>query len=122
MFIEVLTHRHAGAHRRALTGELIAAHEELNHLLARTKGTPIREVWADCAAELDRCTGLYRSAWARFAAAVGNDYPQGSDTEPPPSLGPETTQAFQAALDGLRAALGTMRTEARRLGHESWVR
>ncbi|MEU6234947.1 hypothetical protein [Kitasatospora sp. NPDC047058] len=120
-FIDVLAHRYAGAHLRFLTGELIAAHAELNHLLARTKGRLARATWADCGDELHRCTSLYRSAWARFAAAVGDDFPNGADTMPSPTLGPETTQAFQAAVDGLRGALEVLRRESRQLGCESWV-
>jgi hypothetical protein len=101
---------------------LIAAHAELNHLLARTKGTLARTVWADCGDELERCMSLYRSAWTRFVAMVPDHYPNGVDTVLPPTLGPETTQAFQAAADGLRAALDILRSECRLLGCESWVR
>ncbi|MDX2732903.1 hypothetical protein [Streptomyces sp. PA03-2a] len=119
-FIEVLAHRHAGAHRQALTGELIAICAEMNHLLARTKGTMAPAVWADCGDELVRCLGLYRKAWTRFAAMV-DDYLHGGDTAPSPSLGPATTQAFQAAVEGARAALDVLRGEALRLGCESWA-
>ncbi|WP_326575251.1 hypothetical protein OG539_19460 [Actinacidiphila glaucinigra] len=122
VFIDVLAHRHAGAHRRSLTGELIAAYAELNHLLARTKGTLATTVWADCGHELARCMGLYTSAWTRFVAMVGDHYPDGADTVPPSTRGPETTRAFQAAADGLRAALDVLRGESRLLGCESWVR
>ncbi|MDP5309421.1 hypothetical protein [Streptomyces poriferorum] len=122
VFIDVLAHRHAGGHRRALTGELIAAYAELNHLLACTKGTLAGAVWADCGDELERCMSLYRSAWIRFVAMVGDDYPNGVGTVPSPTLGPETTQAFQAAADGLRAALDVLRRESHLLGCESWAR
>ncbi|MER7585223.1 hypothetical protein [Kitasatospora sp. NPDC097691] len=120
-FIEVLAHPHAGAHRQALTGELIAAYAEMNHLLARTKGTMATAVWAECSGELLRCTALYRNAWIRFAAVV-DDYPNGADIVPSQALGPETTQAFQTAVDGLRAALDVLRAEARRLNCETWAR
>ncbi|SEN18651.1 hypothetical protein [Actinacidiphila rubida] len=119
---DVLTHRHAGAQRCALTGEFIAAYAELNHLLARTKGTLPGAVWAECGSELERCTALYRSAWARFVAFVPDDYPHGVDTAPPSTLGPETTEAFRSAANGLRAVLAVLRREARRLGCESWTR
>ncbi|MFC8454409.1 hypothetical protein [Kitasatospora sp. NPDC057223] len=119
-FIEVLAHSHAGAHRKALTGQLIAVYAEMNHLLAGTKGTMAPAAWADCGNELSRCMGLYRNAWTRFVAVV-DDYLNGADIAPSSSLGPETTQAFQAAVDGARAALDVMRTEARRLGREGWA-
>ncbi|MFC8450124.1 hypothetical protein [Kitasatospora sp. NPDC057223] len=119
-FIEVLAHRHAGAHRKALTGELIAVHAEMNHLLGRTKGTMATAVWADCGAEFDRCTELYRNAWGRFITGV-DDYLSGADTAPSPLLGLETTKAFEAAVDGARAALDIMRRESGRLGCESWT-
>ncbi|MET8402722.1 hypothetical protein [Streptomyces sp900116325] len=123
VFIDVLAHRHAGAHRRALTGDLIAAYAEVNHLLARTKGKLAGAVWSDCAAELERCMSLYESAWRRFSAEI-SDGVSGDDVKvtPSPSLGPETTQAFQAAVDGLRAALGAIKKESRLVGCESWVR
>ncbi|MFD8782523.1 hypothetical protein [Kitasatospora sp. NPDC059599] len=119
-FIEVLAHPHAGAHRQALTGELIAVYAEMNHLLARTKGTMATAVWAECGDELLRCTALYRNAWTRFVAGV-DDCLNGADIVTSPLLGRETTQAFQAAVAGLRAALDVLRAEARRLDCESWA-
>lgn len=122
VFIDVLAHPYAGAHRQALTGELVAAYTELNHLLARTKGKLEGRVWGDCCTELDRWMGLYRSAWQQFSAGVSAILSSGDAyAAARPSLGPETTQAFQEALDGLRAALDVMRREARAVGYESWT-
>ena len=119
LFIEVLSHRFSGSQRRALTGEMITAYAEVNYLLAGTKGGAIGAAWGDCAAELTRCTSLYRTAWQRFAAAVGDGV---WDTPPSPTLGPETTEAFRSAVEGLRAALDVLRREARLVGLDSWVR
>lgn len=123
VFIDVLAHRHAGAHRRALTGDFVAAYVEVNHLLARTKGKLTDAVWSDCAAELERCMSLYESAWRRFSVKVGDGVSVDDvGAAVSPSLGPETTQAFQAAVDGLRAALDVMRRESRLVGCVSWAR
>ena len=119
LFIEVLSHRFSGSQRRALTGEMITAYAEVNHLLAGTKGGAIGDAWWDCAAELTRCTSLYRTAWQRFAAAVGDGV---WDIPPSPTLGPETTAAFRSAVEGLRAVLDVLRGEARLVGGDRWVR
>ncbi|MFD7026549.1 hypothetical protein ACFWAR_00740 [Streptomyces sp. NPDC059917] len=119
LFIEVLNHRFSGSQRRALTGEMITVCEEVNYLLACTKGGAIGGAWHQCAAELTRCTSLYESAWQRFAAAVGDGT---WETPPSPTLGPETTQAFRSAVEGLRAALDVLRRETRLVGLDSWVR
>lgn len=119
VFIDVLSHRHSGAQRKALTGDLIAAYSEVNHLLGRTKGKSMGVVWFDCSAELERCMNLYKTAWDRFAAGVGDGAPS---VAPSPLLGPETTRAFQAAVDGLRASLDVLRRESRLVGCESWIR
>ena len=65
VFIEVLSFRHATTHQIALTGEMIAAYAEMNHMLGRSKGFIARDVWADSASEVDRCVDLYRSAWVK---------------------------------------------------------
>ncbi|MBC3844677.1 hypothetical protein GXW82_44250 [Streptacidiphilus sp. 4-A2] len=124
VFIDVLAHRYSGAQRRALTGDLIAAYAEINHLLARTKGKLRGAVWSDCAAELERCMSLYGAAWRRFSAEIfdGDTCDDGASISPSPLLGPETTQAFQEAAEGLRAVLDAMRRESRLIGCESWIR
>ncbi|MEY2249074.1 hypothetical protein AB8A21_40175 [Streptomyces sp. BF23-18] len=121
MFIDVLAHRYSGEQKKALTGEFVAAYSEVNHLLARTKGKLPRGVWSDCAAELERCVDLYRSAWREFASGV-DDYVSsvGSGVVVSSSLGPDTTQAFQAAVDGLCVTLASLRREASLIGCESW--
>lgn len=120
-FVDVLAHPYAGAHRQALTGELIAAYVEMNHLLARTKGKLAEGVWRGCAVELEECMDLYRSAWRQFSAGVAAILASGdADAAARLSLGPETTQTFLEALDRLRAALDVMRGEARLVGQESW--
>ncbi|GAA1361823.1 hypothetical protein [Streptomyces beijiangensis] len=119
-FIDVLAHRHAGEHRKALTGELIAAYAEMNNLLASTKGKLTAPVWYDCADELERCTSIYTTAWRRFASEI-SQFLLDADLDVSPSLGPETTQAFQASVDGLRAALDVMRRASRQVGCESWI-
>jgi hypothetical protein len=101
VFIDVLVHRHAGERRLALTGELIAAYAEINHLLARTKGNRPWAVWSDRATELERCMSVYRSAWQRFITGI-SAFTEGGSATVSPSLGPETTQAFQEAVDGLQ--------------------
>ncbi|MBR7837801.1 hypothetical protein KDL01_31290 [Actinospica durhamensis] len=121
VFIDVLDHPHTGARRQALTGEMIAVYTEVNHLLARTKGKLAGGVWRDCAVELDRRMGHYRSAWQQFSTGIDAILSSGiADTVAQRSLGPETEQAFQEALDGLCAALDVVRSEARRIGIESW--
>jgi hypothetical protein len=121
-FIDVLAHPRAGAHRLALTGELIAAYAEMSYLLACTKGSLVPQVvWLDCARELERGISTYRDAWRRFATEIspiveGHDF----DATVSPLIGPETTQAFQEAVDRVRGALDLMRREAPSVGVESF--
>ena len=101
VFVEVLSDKGISHHRAALTGELIAAAAELDHLLARTRGRVDRAVWSSCAADLAGAVGLYTDAWKE--SANGMEW------------------AFQDAVDKCRSALDAMRGELWRLGEESWT-
>jgi len=116
VFVDVLSYRYTGAHQRALTGGIIAAYAELNHLLGRTKGRLPGATWADCADTLLECTELYEAAWMEFKQTLVRD--SESDLRPGQAL----TRAFEVTLDMLRTALERMRDECGRMGMLPWVR
>jgi hypothetical protein len=114
VFVDVLSYRLTGTHQLALTGEMIAAYAEMNHILGRTKGKLDRDVWAECGDELIRWGNHYESAWTGFREASSHD-PE-SQSRP----GPDVTRGFQDAVDGLRAVLEVLRREFELMGKDSW--
>jgi hypothetical protein len=97
-----------------LTGDMISAYSEMNQLLGRTKGKLPPASWAELADELVRCTDLYTSAWSAYLYHVD------SDPELRLERGRDATRAFQAAVDGLRTALDTLRRDASLINIVSW--
>jgi hypothetical protein len=104
MGAEILTHEGATGKQCALTGEVIAAYCEINHILAFTKGGVLeRPEWLRIADELDRHTARFRSAWQDSAAPDAR-----------------VTQGFQEAAEGLRALLTRARSAGEDLGVTHW--
>ncbi|WP_194924010.1 hypothetical protein [Catenulispora pinisilvae] len=113
--VEILGRPHILGQSRALAARMIAADEEINHILARTKGTLARPIWAGCARESDRCMDLFITEWGLFKARVGDD------SELRRSPNPCEVGVFQEAVAGTEWALGRLRQEFGLLGMTSWV-
>ncbi|MEZ0112462.1 hypothetical protein ABH920_006484 [Catenulispora sp. EB89] len=115
--IEILGRPNMLGECRALAARMIAADEEINHILARTKrnGTLAQSVWSACAAESERSINLYVAEWRRFKARVADDH----ECRRRPN--PSEVKVFEGAVAGIEGALGTLRQEFALLGKTSWV-
>ncbi|NUP51783.1 MAG: hypothetical protein HOW97_31365 [Catenulispora sp.] len=113
--IEVLGHPRMLGEVRALAARMIAIDEEINHILARTKGTLARPIWAGCAAESDRGIDLFVAEWERFKACAAEDGWLNRRTNP------GEVAVLKEAVAACDRALERLRQEFARMGKTSWV-
>lgn len=113
--IELLGRPNMLGEDRALAARMIVADEEVNHILARTKGILGRSIWAGCAQESDRCNDLFVAEWERFKARVADD----TEFRRRPNV--SEMDVFREAVAGTEYALARLRQEFAQLGKTSWV-